>query len=451
MFAFLSSVAMTADFSSNFAVSGSHLLNADFSLQGSGTASMVGVRGPVRVTSLHLSGRYDRSTARLSLADASLVSDRLRAHVVGGMDLIYDTGGAISATRRRSHCRQDRAPDARHLRAAGFRALAQIKGSYVPATHDILIDRLSTTGGALVLAASGRITLVDKLSPVMDLKGPHRTARHSRHAALLAPRHRRRGARLDRLQHLRRHARSGGVRDPSAGRALDLPAVPDGALLMTFPITNAELSYVQGLTHMTGVNANAKLTETPSARTSCARASARFCCPRAAPSSPISAHQASPGDISAHIDGSMTDLLKLTDQKPLNYATRFGIDPDATDGKVAIDLTVHLPMRKDLSIDDIAIAIKAVSTGFGISLGKNLRLNDGAVTFDVDNTHLHAYGSAGLATSRLAIDWVEDFKSAGAVTTVCRRQGAARPGRPRRARLSRRRLSEGAPSASPAR
>jgi len=58
-----------------------------------------------------------------------------------------------------------------------------------------------------------------------------------------------------------------------------------------------------------------------------------------------------------------------------------------------------------------------VVSGFGISFGKTVRLSDGAITFDIDNNHLHAYGAAGLASSRLNIDWVEDFRTTGAVTT----------------------------------
>ncbi len=45
---------------------------------------------------LHLAGRYDRATARITLQDATLDSDQLRAHVVGGMNLIYDGAGAIA-------------------------------------------------------------------------------------------------------------------------------------------------------------------------------------------------------------------------------------------------------------------------------------------------------------------------------------------------------------------
>ena len=41
---------------------------------------------------------------------------------------------------------------------------------------------------------------------------------------------------------------------------MDEPAVPDGALLMTFPIVNAEANYVSGLTHLTNLYGTATLT-----------------------------------------------------------------------------------------------------------------------------------------------------------------------------------------------
>jgi hypothetical protein len=418
MFRFLSSVAMNANFSSDFVIQRTHLLNASFSLDGAGTAALVGVRTPVKVTSLHLAGRYDRATARITLADASLNSDRLRAHVVGGMDFIYDTSGAIT------RLGIDLTADKTALAMPGtfaqpvFVPLAEIKGSYVPSTHDILIDQLRTTGGALVLSAAGKITLVDKSSPVMELKGRMEplAIRDMLHYWPLdiGP-----GAR-DWIQNNIFAGTIGPVEFEThlpAG-ALDQPSVPDGALLMTFPIGNAELNYVSGLTHMTGVYANARLTGNSF--------TADVTRGRIGPLTVTAGHAVVPdlsssnvlGIVTAHVDGSMTDILKLTDLKPLNYATRFGIDPNVTAGRASVDLGFHIPMRKNLSVDDIAISVKAVATGFGISLGKSTRIADGALTFDIDNSHLHAYGNANLATSRLAIDWVEDFKGSGATTRV---------------------------------
>ncbi len=126
---------------------------------------------------------------------------------------------------------------------------------------------------------------------------------------------------------------------------------------------------------------------------------------------------ATPSRITAHLDGSMTDILKLTDMPPLNYATRFGIDPDATAGKASVDLDFRVPMRRNLSVDDIGIGVKAVVSGFGISLSKTARLSDGAITFEIDNNRLHASGVTGFATSRLAVDWTEEFHAAGPVSS----------------------------------
>ncbi len=413
MFRFLRSVAMIADFSSNFAIEGTHLLGADFAVSAAGNATIIGIRHTVHVAKLHLAGSYDRAKARIGLQDATLDSDQLRAHIVGGMNLIYDPSGAIT------RLGVDLTADKTALAMPGtftqpvFLPLASLHGSYVPQTHDILIDSLNTTGGALVLAASGRITLVDNTSPVLELKG---------RIEPLAVRD---------MLHYWPLGMGAGARDwidanifsGSLGPivfethlpagAFDAPAIPDSTLLMTFPITNAELNYVHGLTHMTGVFANARLTGNSfSADVNRGRIGPLLVSRGHAVIADLSA-PAAPGEITAHIDGSMTDILKLTDMKPLNYATRFGIDPGSTAGKAAVDLDFHVPMRRNLNVDDIGISVKAAVSGFGISLSKTTRLTDGAVNFDIDNTHLHAAGAIGLASSRLTVDWNEDFHATG--------------------------------------
>ncbi len=417
MFRFLRSVAMVADFSSNFSILGTHLLSADFAVSANGSAVLVGIRKAVHVKMLHLAGRYDRARARISLQDATLDSDQLRAHIVGGMNLIYDGGGAIA------RLGVDLTADKTALAMPGtfaqpvFVPLASLHGSYVPATHDILIDKLETTGGALVLETAGRITLVDNKSPVLELAGRFEP---------LAVRDLLHYWPLD-IGTGAREWIDGNIFSGSLGPivfqthlpagALDEAVVPDGALLMTFPITNAELNYVHGLTHMTAIYGSARLTgNTFGAEVNRGRVGPLAVSRGHAVIPDLSAPGA-PGEITAHIDGSLTDILTLTDMKPLGYATRFGIDPASTAGKAAVDLDLHVPMRRNLNVDDIGISIKAVASGFGISLSKTTRLTDGAVTFDIDNTHLHAAGAVGLATSRLTVDWVEDFRTTGAVTS----------------------------------
>ncbi len=121
--------------------------------------------------------------------------------------------------------------------------------------------------------------------------------------------------------------------------------------------------------------------------------------------------------------GAVSDVLKLADQKPLGYPTRFGINPAETAGSAGVDLHFLVPMRKNVSVDSLSISIKAATNGFAIALGR-ARLSEGAMVFDIDNNRLHAAGTAALATSRLALDWTEDFHARGDVTTRVSAKGS---------------------------
>lgn len=417
MFHFLRSIAMIADFSSSFAIQGSHLLSAGFGADASGTAVLIGVKQPVLVKALRMNGHYDRASARIVVDDAILDSNQMRAHVNGESDLFYDSAGAIA--------RLGVALNADHVALSIPGTFAQpieissalLHGSYVPSTHDILIDRLAIAGSGLKAETAGRITLVDRKAPAAELTG--------RIAEL----------RVRDLLHYWPLGAADGARDWISANIfegavgpinfethfpagmIDQDKLPDGALLMTFPIVNAEANYLTGLTHLTGVKGNAKLTgnsftvDITSGRVGPLNIS------KGHASVPDLSAPDSPAEITARVDGSLVDILKLTDQKPLHYATRFGIDPNQTKGLANVDLDFKLPLKRNLSIDSVGIAVNAVVNGFGVSLGKDLRLSDGAMRFNIDNNHLHANGTASLATSRLTLDWVEDFKTRQEITT----------------------------------
>lgn len=417
MFQFLQTIAMQADFSAGFVIDGTHLLNAQFAASANGTAVLVGIQKPIRVAKMHVAGRYDRSTAHITLDDASLESDQLQAHVVGRTNLIYDGGGAV--TRLGVELTADKTA----LAVPGtfsrpvFLPLVQVKGTYVPATHDILLDYLRTKGGSLVLNTAGKITLVDKMSPAAELKG-RIEAMSVRDLLHYWPLGTGEGAR----EWIDANIFSGSLgpivfETHFPAGMLDMPRIPDNVLLMTFAMSNVEANYVRGLTHLTGVYGTAKLTGNSFTADLTRGRIGPLVLTRAHAVIPDLSVSESPGDITGHIDGTMTDVLKLTDLKPLNYPTRFGINPEETTGKAGIDLNFHVPMRKNLEVDDVGISVKASVQGFGIALGKTLRLADGNVMFEIDNSHLHAAGVTGLAGSRLNIDWVEDFKATGPVTS----------------------------------
>ena len=417
MFRFLQTVDMVADFGAAFVIDGAHLESAQFSASAHGAATLIGIQKPIHVAKMHVAGRYERSAARLTLDDASLDSDQLQTHIVGKTDLFYGAGGAIN------RLGVELTADKTALAVPGafsrpvFLPLVQLKGSYLPQTHDILLDYLKTSGGALVLGTSGRITLVDRQSPLVELKGRIEpiSVRDLLHYWPLGTGE---GARA----WIDANVFAGSLgpivfETHFPAGMLDQPRVPDNSMLMTFQMANLEANYVHGLTHMTGIYGTAKLTgNTFTADLARGRIGPLVLTRAHAAIADLSA-AGSAGDITGHVDGSMTDVLKLTDLQPLNYPTRFGINPEDTAGKAAIDLGFHVPMRKNLSVDDVGISIKANVQGFGIGLGKSIRLADGNVVFEIDNSHLHATGVTGLAGSRLNIDWVEDFKTANAVTS----------------------------------
>ena len=417
MFHFLRSVAMMADFSASFAIQGTHLLSAGFGADASGTAVLIGVRYPVKVKTLHLAGHYDRASARIVVDNAILDSDQMKAHVSGVSTLIYDSTGSIE--RLGISVKADNVA----LSVPGTFAQpvavssAVLNGSYVPATHDILVDQLGVVGVGLELETSGRVTLIDKQSPVAELKGRIATLRVNDLLRFWPL-----GAADGAREWISHNIFKGSVGPIlfethfSAG-TLDQDKLPDGALLMTFPIINAEANYVTGLTHLTAVQGNAKLTgNTFTVDVSAAQIGPLALTKGHAFVPDLSAVD-TPAEIVAHIDGSMTDILKVTDLQPLHYATRFGIDPNSTKGAANVDLDFKLPLKRNLSIDAVAISVKADVNGFAVALGKDLRLTDGAVKFEIDNNRLHASGQSSLATSRLTFDWVEDFKTREAITT----------------------------------
>jgi len=417
MFHFLSSVAMMADFSATFAIEGTHLLSAGFDANAAGKAILIGIKQPVFVKTLRLSGRYDRATAKLVVENAVLDSNHMRAHLTGTSQFFYDVGGAIE--------RLGVSLNADNLALSIPDVFAQpvslssatLSGSYLPATHDILIDKLGATGTGLQLETEGRVTLIDKQTPVTELKGriwPLRVANLLHYWPL--------GAADGARDWISRNIFQGSVgpilfETHFPAGVLDENKLPDGALLMTFPLVNAEANYVTGLPHLTDVNGNAKLTgNTFTVDVSRGRIGALTVSKGHAFVPDLSAPD-SPAEISAHVDGSVADILKVTDLQPLHYATRFNIDPDQTKGNASVDLDFKLPLKRNLSIESVAIKVAAGVTGFGVALGKDLRLSDGVMHFDIDNTHLHASGPTSLATSRLTIDWVEDFKTRKDITT----------------------------------
>jgi hypothetical protein len=343
-------------------------------------------------------------------------------HFIGNSLLKYDASQALTAVDFEAIGDRFTANAPIFEKLVSFRRLA-VRGSYSPAARAIVVDHAGLEGDAFSADAAGKVTLVDNQSPAIELKGSvgaMQVQNFVLHWPLIAGS----GAR----NWISRNMTSGEVGPISleahipAG-ALDQRALPDGALRVVIPVTNAEVNYLTGLTHLTQVNGNSVLSgNSYTADVSTARVES-LAVSNAHISIPDLSVPGSPATVVAHLDGAVPKVLALIDMKPLNYPTRFGIDAADTGGNAAIDLSVRLPLIRNLDVDQVAVSVKAAVSDFDIALGTRGRLSKGRVGFDINNDRLLANGTAELAGSGIALDWKEDFKSNGAATTQITAKG----------------------------
>jgi len=417
-FSSIKGVGLTVDMSASFTFQGVHLLSADFGVGARGTLEVSGLpRGLVKLKDAEIVGRYDGTTGRVLIDDGTIDAEGAAAHLTAQADLVRDQNKAFSQVLFVTTI------DKIALNLPGvlvgpvsLRTIA-FRGRYLFATKDIVLDHLDVAGAPLSLQAAAKVTLVPGESPAVEAKG-QLSALGIRDLLRYWPLSVGAGARFWIDKNM-----PAGALGPVTFEAhmpagvLDQPALPDGALKVTIPLSGVDANYISGLTHLTQARGTATLTGNAfSADIASARIGALTVSQGHAVIPNLSA-PASPGDFSARVSGAMPDILNLIDMKPLNYPTRFGIDKTQTKGAGNIDLSIHLPLRKNLNVDEVGISIKAAVTDFSILLGEHTRLSDGSINFLIDNTKLNATGVASLADSKLTFDWNEDFRTKNPVTT----------------------------------
>ena len=424
-FELLKGIALTANLSSSFVIDhGAHLSSADFGLDAHGTIGMPQLlKAPINVRSAKLVGRYDGASGRIVIDDGSFQSDAAAFHLVGDSILKYDLAHDLTAIVFEST--GDRITlAARGLVESpiGFSRLA-IRGTYIPGAREIDLERAALRGDAFSAETSGKIGLVPGMSPYIALKGEM--------GALP----------VNQLLHywpltIGQGARDWVLKNFIVGRVgpvtfdMDLPAgifgaraLPENALHVTIPVTDAVLHYLGKLTPLSHVSATSTLTGNSY--------TADLVSGDIGPVRVTEAHfgiadlsaPGSPATIAAHVEGDMHDLLALLDQQPLGYPTKYGIDPADTKGNAVLDLMVALPLIKDLGVDQVKIGAKAAVTNLDIALGKRARLTNAALTFVIDNKGMSADGSARLGGAPLTLAWKEDFESTAPVTTHINAKG----------------------------
>lgn len=415
-FAFLAPLDLTADITGSWTLAhGTQLRFADFGIGASGFIR--GFGHPLHVKSLRLVGRFDGQTGRLLIDDATLAGEEARAHLTGSVAIKVDPAGNITSGFELAMDRLGIEVPGAMERAVKL-GRATLAGSYDSASRSITLDQATLSGGPLSAALAGRIAFAANQSPELDLDG---------RVDPIAMR--------DLLPYWPLHivpgARAWIAANVSAGRlgpvlihsrvpagAFESSAIPDNAILITFPIQGATVNYLHGLTLLTNASGTGTLTgDNFKADVSSASVG---------PLSITSAHvtianlhvHGTPALINAHVSGGLPQFFSLLDMRPLQYPTRFHINTSSAHGDASFDTAFRVPTIKGLNVDAVNISVSGAVNNFAIALGPHTKLSDGNLHIAVDNTKLHAAGKVDLGGTPLDVDWHEVFKPQGAVSTT---------------------------------
>jgi hypothetical protein len=428
LFAPLKDIGLSVNLASRFALSGARVTKADFDATAAGEMPLAGLKGgTLHVRRVHLKGAYDGVKNHLSLDQAAFDTREGIVRLKGGADFHYDGTALASVSGTIASTRIALDMPGIFAQPVGFQSL-QLAGDYQLASRTIRIAQASLTGPAFALSAGGSITLGSEgQAPGLALSGrlaplPVKTLLHYWPLPVVP------GAREWIAENI--FAGDLGPMDFETHfpvGMLDQNVLPDDSMKLTFAMSGVEGSYVKGLTHLTGVSGSATLLGDTF--------SADFDGGKVGNLTVSNGHAVIPdlhvhgtvGRFTAHVDGQMPEIMTLIDMQPLGYPTRFGIDPKQTRGTASTDLSFEVPMLQDLAVDAVGISVKAQVNDFAVTLGR-LKLTNGAVNFDIDNSRLHQTGNLSIADARFAVDWLEDFKTTQPITTRINAKGVMTDG-----------------------
>ncbi|MGH6913767.1 MAG: DUF3971 domain-containing protein, partial [Geminicoccales bacterium] len=129
-------------------------------------------------------------------------------------------------------------------------------------------------------------------------------------------------------------------------------------------------------------------------------------------------------EVAAEIAGPIQEALALIDHEPLGFASKIGIEPQATAGRTEVDLRIGVPLHKDLEPSEVRVQAKAQLHDAAISkLRDRFDVDGGELELSVDRASAALSGSARVDGVPLEIDWQENLADDAALERSFHLQG----------------------------
>ncbi|MCE9650380.1 MAG: AsmA-like C-terminal domain-containing protein [Parvibaculum sp.] len=117
------------------------------------------------------------------------------------------------------------------------------------------------------------------------------------------------------------------------------------------------------------------------------------------------------GEIEFSGAGATADILALLDHEPLKLIRGFGLDPATIGGSGTLNATLHLPLVKGVTIDQVEFVGKAHAENVAIpNIQPDLSITSGTLDIDVARSGLKGVGEISLnGVPPLKLVWTESF------------------------------------------
>ncbi|EKV26135.1 hypothetical protein C882_2903 [Caenispirillum salinarum AK4] len=116
-------------------------------------------------------------------------------------------------------------------------------------------------------------------------------------------------------------------------------------------------------------------------------------------------------DINLTIDGPLRSALRLVDNEPLGYVSRYGLGLDGVQGYASTRLAISFPMLDALTLDDVEVrADSTIRDAVLPDAAFDQPLTDGDLSLSVTKRGMTVEGEAEVAAVPATVKWTENFE-----------------------------------------
>ena len=124
----------------------------------------------------------------------------------------------------------------------------------------------------------------------------------------------------------------------------------------------------------------------------------------------IGIKDAAAADVEVVVDGPATTVLKVLDNEPLGYPTKFGIPPSAVSGRAATRAKFQFPLGSRVALDKVRFAAASNLEDLSVEgVFGNAHMSDGKLQLLVNSAGLEALGKVTMFGIPVDMTWTQDF------------------------------------------